>query len=106
MTQQTAADNNIETTYSYDWLGCPTLVTEASSTASARETQTSYEDRNRRVVVKKDQSAKGDGLLVQVTDYDPLRRVQLSRQLTNPGAQSPDDDTAGIKVQKRYVYGT
>jgi hypothetical protein len=46
--------------------------------------------------VKQDQDTTGDGALITVTDYDPLGRVRLTRQLEN-SSQRADDDTAGIK---------
>lgn len=105
VTSVTDADNNVATTYGYDWLGRPTLMTEASNTGLARETQVSYEDQpqNLRVVVKRDQNSKNDAALVTVTDYDPLGRVRLTRQLEST-SQGVDDDTTGIKVQTRYQY--
>jgi hypothetical protein len=71
--------------------------------SNARTTQTIYEDRNQRVIVRRDQNTNGDGALVSVTDYDQLGRVRLTRELENAG-QDPDDDSTGIKVQRRYLY--
>ncbi len=100
VTSVTDSDNSTVTTYGYDTLGRVTSVDEAN----VRKTQTAYEDSNRRVVVKRDLASHGDGLLISVTDYDQLGRVRLTRQLEDGSSQNPDDDTAGIKVQTRYMY--
>jgi RHS repeat-associated protein len=97
---KTDADNSIATAYTYDSWSRLLSVNEAG----LRVTQTSYDDVNRRVVVKSDLNLLNDGMLVNVTDYDQLGRVSLMRQLENPATQSPTDDTAGIKVQTRYLY--
>ena len=68
-----------------------------------RQTATTFEDANRRVVIYSDRAAPGDQQLISVTDYDQLGRQRLARQLES-ASQGVDDDTAGIKVQTRYGY--
>jgi YD repeat-containing protein len=98
---KTDADNSIATAYAYDPWSRLLSVTEAG----LRVTTTSYDDVKRRVVVvESDPTGLGDEMLVNVTDYDQLGRVSLTRQIENPATQSSTDDTAGIKVQTRYLY--
>jgi RHS repeat-associated protein len=105
LSSQTDVNNNVETAYTYDFLGRITLVQEASNVSGlTRSTATSYEDGNRRIVVCRDLATSGDLALVNVTDYDEAGRVALTRQMETPACSSPDDDTAGIKVQNRYLY--
>ncbi|MBV9779465.1 MAG: RHS repeat protein, partial [Acidobacteriaceae bacterium] len=105
LTSKTDANNTITTSYSYDALGRPTNVTE-DATHLARQTNTTYDDANRRVIVQHDQSKSTDGLLVSVTNYDQLGKVALIQELENASSQSATDLTAGIKVQTRYMYSS
>ena len=103
-TSVTDLDNAVTSSYYYDALGRPTVV----SGAGLAETQTQYEDSNLRVITRQDLNSYGDGQLVSVTEYDQLGRVCLNRQLeTANSTQSDwDNDTEGIKTQTQYRYGT
>jgi YD repeat-containing protein len=102
MTSKTDTNNNVTTTYGYDAMGRLTDITE-DSTGLKRKTNTTYDDANRRVIVKRDQYSSGDKALMSVTNYDQMGRMALTQQLENSG-QSPTDAAAGIKVQTRYLY--
>jgi RHS repeat-associated protein len=65
---------------------------------------TEYFDAGRRVVVRSDLNALGDGKTVSVQHYDQLGRVRLSRALEDAATQDAADETAGIKTQTRYAY--
>lgn len=104
VTLSTDVDNNVSTSTSYDVFGRPTLVKAAVGTSDESRVQTIYDDAARRVVVRSDLSAAGDGKLVSVNHYDQLGRVRLTRRLEDASAQSETDETAGIKVQTRYKY--
>lgn len=53
--------NNVTTAYGYDALGRQKMMIEGSGTSIARQTQTIYDDQNRRVIVKRDLNGGGDG---------------------------------------------
>jgi YD repeat-containing protein len=95
--------NGLTQTHTRDNLGREIQLLEKGSSGLLRETTTSYEDANRRVVTKSDNATPGDQQLDSVTDYDQLGRVRLTRQLET-SSQSADSDTDGIKVQTRYGY--
>ncbi len=96
--------NNVPTTYGYDAQGRRTTMVEASGTPVARQTQTTYDDQNRRVIVRRDQNSNGDGRLLSITNYDELGRITLTQNLEDSTTQSATDPAAGIKVQTRYLY--
>jgi RHS repeat-associated protein len=99
------ANNNVITVTTYDVFGRPTLVEEADGTTIERQTSTQYSDTARRVVVRADLDAVGDGKLVTVHHFDQLGRIRLSRQLENPN-DDVTNESLGIKVQTRYFAGT
>lgn len=101
-TTSTDADNNVSATTDYDAFGRPTLVTAAAGKPEETRTATQYSDAARRVVVRQDLAAAGDGKLVSVRHYDQLGRIRLSRRLEDSAAESATDETDGIKVQTRY----
>jgi RHS repeat-associated protein len=111
VTRSTDADNHVSTSTVYDDLGRPVLVAEAEGATDGdgrsleRRTFTSYDDTQRRVVVRSDLSATGDGRLVSVRHFDQLGRVRLTRTLEDASTQAAADETTGIKVQTRYRYG-
>lgn len=66
----------------YDDFGRPTLVVAAAGIANVEtRTATVYSDVARRVIVRADMEAAGDGKLVTIQHYDPLERIRLSRHL-------------------------
>lgn len=102
LTRTIDVDNDVKSTNTYDVFGRPTLFVLAETKAEESRTATSYSDAARRVVVRSDLNAPGDGKLVSVVHYDQLGRVRLSRELENAATQAVTDETAGIKVQTRY----
>jgi RHS repeat-associated protein len=104
-TLTTDVENNVSTSTSYDMFGRATLVVAAVGKPEETRTATSYFDSARRVVVRSDLNAAGDGKLVAVQHYDQLGRVRLTRTLEDASTQSESDETAGIKVQTRYAFG-
>lgn len=108
VTKATDADNNVYATTTYDVFGRPTLVKsglrDGQVLPEETHTTTVYSDVDRRVIVRSDLNTKGDGKLVSIQHYDQLGRVRLSRRLEDTAAQSETDETAGIKVQTRYMY--
>jgi len=104
VTSATDADNNVSTLTSYDVFGRPTLAQVAAGKPEETRTSTEYSDTNRRVIVRSDLNTLGDGKLVKIQHYDQLGRVRLSRQLEDSTTQSATDETAGIKVQTRYLF--
>lgn len=109
-TRVTDEDNQVSTSTTYDALGRPTLVEEAdgevdvNNVSLERRTVTEYSDALRRVIVRYDLDSTGDGKRVSVLHYDQLGRVRLSRTLEDASTQSATDETAGIKVQTRYMF--
>ena len=103
-TLSTDVDNDVSTRTSYDAFGRPVLVKAAEGTPAEKRTATSYFDAARRVVVRSDLDAAGDGKLVGVQHYDELGRVRLTRTLED-AAQSAANESLGIKVQTRYRFG-
>ncbi len=99
----TDVENNVSTKTTYDALGRPTLVEVADGKSEETQTVTDYSDTYRRVIVRSDLNNVGDGKLVSIQHYDQLGRVRLSRQLENAATESETDETAGIKVQTRYL---
>jgi hypothetical protein len=91
---QTDQDNNVTSTYTYDWLGRPTSVQQSISGTPYRSTVTAYNDSNLEVTIKQDRIAYQDWALVTTTYYDPLGRPRLTI------------DPAGNKIEKAYRYGT
>lgn len=102
LTRNLDVDNNVASTTTYDAFGRTTLVVLAETKAEESRTATTYADAARRVVVRSDLNAPGDGKLVSVMHYDQLGRVRLSRQLEDAANQAVTDETLGIKVQTRY----
>lgn len=103
VTTATDVDNNVSTVTEYDALGRPTKVRNAANTALESWTRTEYDDVNRRVVVRSDIDAIGDGRKVATQFYDQLGRVRLAKTLEDAATQSPYNETDGIKVQTRYL---
>ncbi|HEU4932648.1 MAG TPA: HNH/ENDO VII family nuclease [Pyrinomonadaceae bacterium] len=105
VTQVTDTDNSVSTITSYDVIGRPILVRTAADLPEETRTSTQYFDSQRRVVVRSDLNAVGDGKLVSIQHYDQLGRIRLTRQLeefTNEDVFQ--DETIGIKVQTRYRF--
>lgn len=100
----TDVDNNVTNETVYDPLGRPLVAKIAVGTANEVWTQTEYNDQLRRVVVRADLFAKGDGKKVAIQHYDQLFRVRLTRTLEDAAAQNPYNEADGIKVQTRYRY--
>ena len=103
-TTQTDVDNSVTTSMTYDAFGRLTLTQEAHASTIERRTATEYSDLARRVIVRSDLSATGDGKLVRIEHYDQLGRIRVSRQLEDVATQSAYDETTGIKLQTRYLY--
>lgn len=97
-------DNNVWTLTSYDFYGRPTLVREAATTFAERQTATEYSDSDRRVIVKSDKDAVGDGKLISIQHFDQFGRLRLARTLENGVSGDATDETKGIKVQTRYKF--
>ncbi|HEV2864838.1 MAG TPA: RHS repeat-associated core domain-containing protein [Pyrinomonadaceae bacterium] len=108
VTRSTDADNDVSTDTIYDDLGRPTLVKAAAGTADESRITTDYSDSMRRVIVRSDLHAAGDGRLVSVQHYDQLGRVRLSRRLEAETVTQAmlTDESIGVKVQTRYLYGS
>ena len=67
------ADNDVAAATSYDVFGRPLLVKAAEGiSGQERRTATEYSDVARRVVVRADLTATGDGKLVSIQRYDHL----------------------------------
>lgn len=96
-------DNNVTTVTGYDDLARTTLVQRADGKTEETNTLTEYSDADRRVIVRSDRDAVGDGKLISIQHYDQLGRIRLSRQLEDSGTQSPLLEADGIKVQTRYI---
>jgi YD repeat-containing protein len=103
ITSVTDADNSVTTITTYDDLGRPILVRAAAGLPEETQTSTAYFDSERRVVVRSDLDATGDGKLVSIQHYDQLGRVRLTRQLEEFSTGGLTDETIGIKVQTRYA---
>jgi RHS repeat-associated protein len=110
VTRATDADNGVSTATTYDPFGRPILMEVADGlygsdgTSIERRTVTEYSDALRRVVMRADLNATGDGKLVSVMHYDQLGRVRLSRTLEDASTEAAEDENAGVKVQTRYRY--
>jgi RHS repeat-associated protein len=106
VTRTTDVDNNLSVATIYDDLGRPKLVKSAESTSAEAHARTDYYDAERRIVMRKDLEVTGDGKVVSVQHYDQLGRVRLARQLEGGNVSEAilADETAGIKVQNRYLY--
>ena len=102
LNSKTDADNNITTSYTYDLVGRPLTANEAGM----RRTQTTYDDQNQQVIVKRDLAAFTDGKLQTITQYDQLGRVRKVR--TSDGVPLSTNPTAqdGIKVATTYRMGS
>ena len=95
-------DNDVSALTQYDVLGRPTLVRAAEDTPEQSEVTTQYFAAERRVVVRSDLDATGDGKLVTVQHYDQLGRLRLTRKLESFSTNAINDELVGIKVQTRY----
>jgi len=96
------ADLNAQsTTYTYDNIGRVKTINQAQ----LRKTSIDYDDLLRCVRSKSDVDLLNDQKKIEFTHYDPLGRIRLTR-LTNSTGASCSDETAGIKVQRRYHYNT
>ena len=116
VTSATDADNGVRTLTELDAAGRPIVVKEASGTTQERQTRTWYCDQKRRLIVRSDLSARADGKLVTVTDYDQAGRERLRRSYEGAAPAMPsgspttshctayDSETAGIKVETHYQY--
>jgi hypothetical protein len=103
LTSKTDVNNSTTTNYGYDPQGRQTNVTEAYGQLG-RQTQTTYDDANRQVTVKRDQTTSGDGALASVTSYDQLYRPTLTQQFGVAEPCYPGNAQTSIKVQTRYLY--
>ncbi|MBA3632389.1 MAG: RHS repeat-associated core domain-containing protein [Acidobacteria bacterium] len=104
ITSTTDVDNNVSSGTDYDALGRPVKVKAAVNTPQEVWARTEYNDAARRVIVRSDLFALGDGKKVSVQHYDQLGRVRLSRTLED-SAQDTTNESLGIKVQTRYQTG-
>ena len=102
VTSSTDEDNDITNATEYDDLGRPIKAISAQGTALESWTYTTYDDVNRRVIVKSDLETKGDYKKVATQFFDQLGRVRLSKTLEDASYQSATNETDGIKVQTRY----
>jgi RHS repeat-associated protein len=105
MTRSLDVDNDVATSTTYDVFGRPTLVVSAQGKPEESRVATEYVDLSSRIVVRRDLNAAGDGKLVTVSHFDQLGRVRLTRELEDSATQSAADETAGVKVQTRYLIG-
>jgi RHS repeat-associated protein len=99
----TDVENGLTTSYGYDYAGRQILVTEgisASVPSGLRQTQTIYDDANRKVAVAGDLFALGDGKLQAITHVDQLGRAVLVQKSEGTPLL---DDQAGIKVKTTYI---
>jgi RHS repeat-associated protein len=107
VTRVTDADNNVSSSTTYDVVGRLTLVKAADGIQGVEtDTVTTYYDVDRRVVIKSDLNATGDGKLVSIQHFDQLGRLRLSRQLEDSATQDPLNESQGIKVQTRYLFSS
>lgn len=107
-TETMDADNGggLKTVTEYDALGRPTNVRTAAGTPLEAWNRTEYDDSPlRRITVRSDLAATGDGGGVTVQHFDGLGRVRLSRTLEDPVSEDPAVETDGVKVQTRYRFG-
>lgn len=102
VTVATDVDNNLSVVTEYDDLGRPTKLRNAAGTALESWVRTEYDDVNRRVVVRSDLDAVGDGRKIAIQHFDQLARVRLIRTLENAAVEDPANETHGIKVETRY----
>lgn len=103
-TRVTDADNNVSTATTYDVFGRPTLVRSAENKIEETRVAREYSAASRRVIVRSDLNTMGDAKIVTIEHYDQLGRLRLSRRLEDALTQSATDESAGIKVQTRYLY--
>lgn len=102
--------NGVATVTGYDALGRPILVIAGEGTPAETRAETVYSDAERRVIERRELCRAGDAgcggstKLVSVTHYDQLGRLRLTRELEDATTQSETDETAGIKVQARYLF--
>lgn len=104
VTEAKDLDNDVATVTEYDDLGRPIKVRSANGTALESWTQTTYDDVNRRVIVKSDLETKGDYKKVAIQHFDQLGRVRLSRTLEDSSFEDPTNEQHGIKTQTRYRF--
>lgn len=104
VTETKDVDNNVWSLTSYDFFGRPTLVHEAATSSVERKTTTEYSDSDRRVIVRADKDALGDGKLISIQHFDQFGRVRLTRTLENGVSGDAYDEAQGIKVQTRYRF--
>jgi RHS repeat-associated protein len=105
VTTATDVDNQVSTITEYDILGRPIKVRTAANSALESWTRTEYSDSNRRIIVRSDIDAIGDGKSVAIQHFDQLGRVRLSRTLENSATEDPYNEQHGIKVETRYQTG-
>jgi RHS repeat-associated protein len=103
VTSITDVDNNVLTITSYDDLGRPVLIRASTGLADETQTFTQYFDSERRVVVRSDLDITGDLKLATIQHYDQLGRIRLTRRLEDVSVAALADETAGIKIQRRYL---
>ena len=110
LTKTTDEDNHVSNVTTFDLFGRPILVEEADGATDAatglsieRQTSMEYSDVLRRVIMRSDLYATGDHKLVSAQHYDELGRVRLTRTLEDSSTQDAADETAGVKVQTRYL---
>jgi len=104
VTSSTDVDNSLTNAAEFDALGRPTKAITAQGTALESWVRTEYSAEDRRVIVRADLEAKGDGKKVAIQHFDQLGRVRLSRMLEDAAAGNPYNEADGIKVQTRYRY--
>ena len=95
-------DNGVSSVTSFDDMGRTTLVRSAADLPEETRISTQYFDAERRVVVRSDQDAAGDGKLITIQHYDQVGRVRLTRRLEQFSTAGLTDERIGIKIQIRY----
>lgn len=109
-TNTTDVENGIVTATAYDAFGRTISRTEAQGRQEARTTTVTYQDgcdnsnnTSCRYAFVKSDLTSGDEALPFVYRYDQLGRIRLKQQLEAPSTSVPAE-SAGIKIQTRYVY--
>ncbi len=102
----TDVDNGLTNATIYDDIGRPTKnITASGDSLLESWVRTEYDDAARRIIVRSDIEAKGDGRKVAIQHFDQLGRVRLSRTLENP-TEDATNEQLGIKVESRYLTGS
>ena len=109
LTTSSTADvkNDIATQTEYDAFGRPVKISEARGTTLERQTALQYSLQQRRVIIQKDKTSTGDGLLISAQHFDSRGRIWRTRTIEDgTQASATGNLTSGVLVDSQQALSS